>query len=56
MAGKGNSRQALAGFFAGDDKDRGGVRLAAKDTDGIGCCRGWGSAATRLTEGRTAGG
>jgi hypothetical protein len=36
MAGKGNASQALANFFADDDKDRGGIRLAAKDTDGDG--------------------
>jgi hypothetical protein len=36
MTGKAEKSKAIANFFAGDDKDRGGIRLAAKDTDGDG--------------------
>ncbi|MBN9518335.1 VCBS repeat-containing protein [bacterium] len=36
VAGQGADSAVLANYFAGDDKNRGGVRLTAKDTDGDG--------------------
>jgi hypothetical protein len=36
LAGQGINSPALVNFFAGDDRNRGGVRVVAKDTDGDG--------------------
>ena len=36
LAGQGAGSPVLANFFAGDDRNRGGVRVVAKDTDGDG--------------------
>jgi trimeric autotransporter adhesin len=36
LAGQGINSPVLANFFAGDDRNRGGVRVVAKDTDGDG--------------------
>jgi hypothetical protein len=36
VAGQGANSGVLANFFAGDDHNRGGVRVTAKDTDGDG--------------------